>query len=803
MRRVLRQGLPAVDFLQWHEGDGAQNILEFQDTSAAVDFLHAYMDDPVSLMALRELLSEASPSTDITGLEDQDVLAALAGRLVGGQVRVVPSGVSRPAVQAGIAAQAVAAATEAEAETGAPAAPAVPQTAVSWIKFKVVEDTTEQPASGVALRITLPNGGETMRATNAEGLIDIQGIEPGLCNATSVRGNATLDHCLSFVRLTAEQASAAGNQAGGSGQSPIPAGQYCIANIEAHRVRTGESLASLATDVPMTWQDLARFNWGTTAPDEINEHLRDDVGCTRRTADGNNYIFDDADDPGIIHLPRPWSQTGLATEQTHIIRIQAVAVFTLHMHLDADRDGSVDDDRSGLDQWEWGAGRKGAVILVNNDDDDNNHHPDHEDAQVNGTNDALELAPLEFRRGGTPAVAPGCQAELSVDDASKIRIFDSRQSGSQEIIGPTAGDTYTFPNLSPRRFQFGMEATQYAGTGFDGLVRLRLRVTSPTGQTEEQAVVRVAPWIMPNHTDGADRVYVVNAGESNRRFRNELASYVTAAGGTLQQHNSNDVWMQDCMEIGFSNLPTHGISAVFRAPRNRPLQAFPRTLLDPDFGYHEQGDIASDTTFDSHGNLEVTPPVTSSAGKSYPWGRIYYGGAGRPQEPFDADVEEFLIRQVVQEPINIDTSWLAVGHVDEIISMVPGGPKGFKMLLACPRLAYQILDNAASGPGSTTYTIVRNDTLSAIATRYGMTWQALYNYDGGSGTPNSARLRSGDPNLIYPGESILVPGGPRMLIGRSFPEYDVHGNYSRRTPCRNDGTRLSDQRHPCSGTWRG
>ncbi|MBU1319297.1 MAG: metallophosphoesterase [candidate division Zixibacteria bacterium] len=55
------------------------------------------------------------------------------------------------------------------------------------------------------------------------------------------------------------------------------------------------------------------------------------------------------------------------------------------------------------------------------------------------------------------------------------------------------------------------------------------------------------------------------------------------------------------------------------------------------------------------------------------------------------------------------------------------------------------------------YVIVSGDWLSKIASRYGMTWQQLWHYDGGTGIPNSQRLRSGDPDLIYPGEEIVVP----------------------------------------------
>ena len=44
---------------------------------------------------------------------------------------------------------------------------------------------------------------------------------------------------------------------------------------------------------------------------------------------------------------------------------------------------------------------------------------------------------------------------------------------------------------------------------------------------------------------------------------------------------------------------------------------------------------------------------------------------GRAKRPMDSAVKEMLKKQVVQEPIEIDTNFLAVGHVDEIISFVP------------------------------------------------------------------------------------------------------------------------------------
>lgn len=96
-----------------------------------------------------------------------------------------------------------------------------------------------------------------------------------------------------------------------------------IAEIEKHRVRSGETLASLATAAGLTTAELARFNFGTDCPAEVDKHLRDDVGCTRDAK--GDLVFDDNDDPGIILIPKTFARTGLLTDQLHTIWVRTVA----------------------------------------------------------------------------------------------------------------------------------------------------------------------------------------------------------------------------------------------------------------------------------------------------------------------------------------------------------------------------------------------------------------------------------------------------------------------------------------------
>ena len=107
------------------------------------------------------------------------------------------------------------------------------------------------------------------------------------------------------------------------------------------------------------------------------------------------------------------------------------------------------------------------------------------------------------------------------------------------------------------------------------------------------------------------------------------------------------------------------------------------------------GSTWSASTYDSFGNLEVSPPV-SVAGIDYPFGRIYYGARGNARPT--SDLTDFLAAQSVQAPVEIDTSWLCVGHVDEFSTFIPdpSSEKGFRFVFADTAAGYAML-SAADG----------------------------------------------------------------------------------------------------------
>jgi len=97
------------------------------------------------------------------------------------------------------------------------------------------------------------------------------------------------------------------------------------------------------------------------------------------------------------------------------------------------------------------------------------------------------------------------------------------------------------------------------------------------------------------------------------------------------------------------------------------------------------------TSQDSFGNFESTPPVTVD-GVYYPFGRVYWGAYGSlvPHKK----MTRFLNQQKLQSPIEVDISWLCVGHVDEFASFIPdpSSEKGFKLVYSDIDLGYDLLE---------------------------------------------------------------------------------------------------------------
>jgi protein-arginine deiminase len=209
-------------------------------------------------------------------------------------------------------------------------------------------------------------------------------------------------------------------------------------------------------------------------------------------------------------------------------------------------------------------------------------------------------------------------------------------------------------------------------------------------ETHEVAV-RSAPLIMNHHLQPAEHLWVVDVG-NNSSMINSYASalgddFSPVAGASVNY----DVWIQDEIEFATAMTPANRADVIIDSIRDRGLDSFPNQILQPDIFKQTWGVEGSETSFDSFGNLEATPPITVD-GVEYPFGRIYFGKT--PQWGINDVLAEFLHSQTVQAPVEIDTTWLCIGHVDEFSSFVPdpGSAKGFKVLLGDIDAGYALLE---------------------------------------------------------------------------------------------------------------
>jgi hypothetical protein len=136
----------------------------------------------------------------------------------------------------------------------------------------------------------------------------------------------------------AASGGAGGAAAPGGGAAPAgkpkkdksPIGPASVVEVDRHKVATGETPDSIAADAGVSWDAITQFNFGTTDPDEVQDFLRDRVGCTEMSPDGQSYVFDDDDEPGILLIPRPWTGS-FATDDVHKVRMAPVGALYISL----------------------------------------------------------------------------------------------------------------------------------------------------------------------------------------------------------------------------------------------------------------------------------------------------------------------------------------------------------------------------------------------------------------------------------------------------------------------------------------
>lgn len=360
------------------------------------------------------------------------------------------------------------------------------------------------------------------------------------------------------------------------------------------------------------------------------------------------------------------------------IRIQIVA--------DVNRDGKVefDSDEFGKNVWTL---QRGAIFFNNNDSDQNSKEPDHADSVVNGNEDLKDLAVLKVKR--VPDLPENVQISISVDDASlsRVNLFQKVGDNDYKVVNLLAEENIDPARLMNEDLGLRIEADSYADGSWNGSTEVTVSVKIPDRKKYSDCVkLKVAPFILLSNLNKGRTLYVRAIPEQNETFIRSLGELVPQAEAELvvvpggEPYHPSSVWLQDAMEIGYSEMPGQKMNVALTANRNRSLDNYAKDrLLGPDFGWIRVGSYRDgygggrgrNRWLDWYGNLDVTPPLPG-----YPLGRIYYGF--NPEGPNEAslnpEIVAMLEAQGVQAPaLRFDTGWLLIKHVDEVLSFLPSG----------------------------------------------------------------------------------------------------------------------------------
>ncbi len=324
---TLRDGFHRYELRLWllelssRVGTSTGEEVEFLDECDAQTFLSELLTDEANLDVVREFLARDFARLaffDLRNASDQRITEVLAWAITRKDLRVLR--VHAPLREVLLA----------EEPEALPPRAAMPVS--SWIEVKAIWDETGEAIAGLPLVLEAPGGRTEMRTTDHDGRVRLDPVDPGACEARCSFATLSWADCAVFVGMG--EGDAERQKRSAAGGKKLESQPKAIIQFLARKVRTGETPESIAREAGLKWQDIAFFNWGTKVPEEIDRHLADDVGCTKRAADGQSYVFDDGDSPGVILVPRQWKRPGLATRRQHIVRVRPLALLSLVLEND-------------------------------------------------------------------------------------------------------------------------------------------------------------------------------------------------------------------------------------------------------------------------------------------------------------------------------------------------------------------------------------------------------------------------------------------------------------------------------------
>jgi len=321
--------------------------------------------------------------------------------------------------------------------------------------------------------------------------------------------------------------------------------------------------------------------------------------------------------------------------------------------------------------------------VTNFDDDDLNQQRDFDDPYLPGEDD---ISPIVLGPERLAELEPGTEIRLTLaGDTPLIRVF---HDGVAVLGAETGATVYSLPYSG----QAPVLEVEFGGYLARGGMLIEILDEDGVATDDTEITVMASPLILNHHLQALERAWVLRTN-GNSAMRGDFTAVLNERFvATPGNRYGFDIWLQDEPQFA-TQVGNHGErqDVIIDSNRDRGLDPWPEDTAEAEFAVSAWGIPGQGTTYDSFGNLEVTPPVEVD-GVSYPFGRIYYGRQGN--EGMGPELSGFLASQQLQAPVEVDSTWLCVGHVDEFATFIPdpSSEKGFKLLMADTRSAYALVE---------------------------------------------------------------------------------------------------------------
>lgn len=214
----------------------------------------------------------------------------------------------------------------------------------------------------------------------------------------------------------------------------------------------------------------------------------------------------------------------------------------------------------------------------------------------------------------------------------------------------------------------------------------------------DQMIFRIAPLIFTPNNLSAETIYLAeqHGTQNNQSFIKDVTTilnkehkhFVILRDPHISMYHR---WVQDILKFGYFTDGNNTSQIILKGPRftkssndDHDTSYIYQYFKDyPHYDFFHQ----TDKSLDAFGNVQIIPPIYPK----YPFGRIIYGIS--TVNNISYNLVDLLESQQIQKPIHLDTGWLKVGHIDEIVSFIPdpNHKLGFRVLLASPLKFYQLI----------------------------------------------------------------------------------------------------------------